>query len=488
MFAMTQADPKGSNAAQFLEQVDNSLWVGLQPICSLSNDSVFGYEALSRGWDALGFASPHELFDRAEELDVLAELEFRQTVRAIEMMATRFQPPRPQLFVNLDIRILDQNHGFFDRLGQALETHGLARRDLCMELSERHEKNNAELLRDLIAEQRGAGFRFALDDFGNGVSDVLALYHFDIDVLKIDRFLIDGIAEDSRKRFFVARVVELAHLLGQTVVAEGIETAADLEVCRELQCDLAQGYHLGKATRVPVTPTVTTYRKTVVRTPDNDLSSLAERAPAFRAEAPARTIIQALAEGRTHSFFPVVDDQNRPIGIIREAALSTFLASPFAQDLLQNPSYHKPIGDFVTPCPIADVTVDPDRLLEMVAGASADGVIVTSEMAYLGIIPASRLVALSHESKLRQAMETNPLSRLPGNRAINRFLKTVAEASECRRFVAYLDFDSFKPFNDVYGFQRGDQVIELFAALMRTHFEPSQFFLGHVGGDDFVVG
>jgi diguanylate cyclase (GGDEF)-like protein len=80
------------------------------------------------------------------------------------------------------------------------------------------------------------------------------------------------------------------------------------------------------------------------------------------------------------------------------------------------------------------------------------------------------------------------LTGLPGNRAIRDYVQgAVLDADEARTFC-YCDFDSFKPFNDHYGFQKGDLAISLFAALMRRHFIGEEKFLGHVGGDDFFIG
>ncbi len=115
-------------------------------------------------------------------------------------------------------------------------------------------------------------------------------------------------------------------------------------------------------------------------------------------------------------------------------------------------------------------------------------VILTENMRYAGVISAAALVKIINAKLVRQAQDQNPLTGLPGNQAIHSYLEeTMADGGATRHFC-YCDFDSFKPFNDHYGFQRGDEAISLFARLMKRYFFSPSIFLGHVGGDDFFAG
>jgi diguanylate cyclase (GGDEF)-like protein len=89
---------------------------------------------------------------------------------------------------------------------------------------------------------------------------------------------------------------------------------------------------------------------------------------------------------------------------------------------------------------------------------------------------------------LKIAQDQNPLTGLPGNRAIRDFMRQSGRDGDDVRHFCYCDFDNFKPFNDAYGFHLGDHAISLFAALMRRYFFAERHFLGHVGGDDFFIG
>ncbi len=110
------------------------------------------------------------------------------------------------------------------------------------------------------------------------------------------------------------------------------------------------------------------------------------------------------------------------------------------------------------------------------------------EHALCGCDLGGALVKIINAKLVRQAQDQYPLTGLPGNQAIHSYLEeTMADGGATRHFC-YCDFDSFKPFNDHYGFQRGDEAISLFARLMKRYFFSPSILLGHVGGDDFFAG
>ncbi len=103
---------------------------------------------------------------------------------------------------------------------------------------------------DAMQAVRGQGIHFSIDDFGTGYSSLAYLRRFPVESLKIDRSFVDGLGNEAGDTSIVQAVVNLAHTLGLAAVAEGVETAQQLQVLRTLGCDLAQGYLLGK----PVLP------------------------------------------------------------------------------------------------------------------------------------------------------------------------------------------------------------------------------------------
>jgi len=102
--------------------------------------------------------------------------------------------------------------------------------------------NNLTVFQDL----KDQGVLLSIDDFGTGYSSFASLKHLKVDYLKIDKYFIDDIVIDKKTRLLVSSMIEMGHNLEHQIVAEGVETAAQLSVLRELGCDAAQGYLFGK--------------------------------------------------------------------------------------------------------------------------------------------------------------------------------------------------------------------------------------------------
>ena len=154
---------------------------------------------------------------------------------------------RTRLFLNVDNRMLASGQFDPEALRQSMTGAGIEPSALCVELSE------ASSIPDVRAVIRrlssvSADCLTALDDFGVGHSGLKLLYDSQPHVVKIDRYFISGIGGDQTKKLFVSTIVQLAHVLGIKVVAEGIETEAEFRACREIGCDLGQGYWIGRPT------------------------------------------------------------------------------------------------------------------------------------------------------------------------------------------------------------------------------------------------
>ncbi len=189
------------------------------------------------------------------------------------------------------------------------------------------------------------------------------------------------------------------------------------------------------------------------------------------------------------SFFPVLNANGEPRGIISEYHLKEYIYRPFGRDLLKNKIYERSISHFVEGAPIVGLDANAERLMNIFANMDgSDCVILTENMRYAGVVSAASLIKVINEKQLKVAQDQNPLTGLPGNRAIRDFMQEAGRDDDQPRFFCYCDFDHFKPFNDHYGFQMGDHAITLFAALMRRYFFSEGDFVGHVGGDDFFIG
>ncbi|WP_312361300.1 GGDEF domain-containing protein [Ensifer sp.] len=468
-----------------------------QPIVEAATGAVFGYESLMRGFQKLGFASPLELLDKAEEAGQLLALEHMVSSRAVAAFATLPEFSTRTLFLNFDSRLVGGENAIVERLVNHLKRANIAPSSLCFELSERFDSGKMPDFSALVRELRLAGFKLAIDDFGAGFNGLKLLCDQPVDYVKIDRYFVSGIDADARKRHLVRHTVNTAHVLGTRVIVEGVETEAEFQTCRDLGCDLVQGYFIARPTThlselQPAYPHLALngggHRSSA--TLDSILiRKQIEQLPAVRESDELESAFDLFRLNPRQAFFPVLNANGEPRGILHEYHVKELIYHPFGRDLLKNRLYQRRISHFASPAPIADLDTPADEMLKIFAGMDgSDCVILTENMRYSGILSASSLLKIINEKQLKTAQEQNPLTGLPGNRAIRDYVQDAILDGDQPRYFCYCDFDNFKPFNDTYGFQKGDLAISLFAALLRRHFIGEEKFLGHVGGDDFFIG
>jgi diguanylate cyclase (GGDEF)-like protein len=218
-----------------------------QPIVALgpavSDDRLVGCEALARLGPDLDAVPPVAFVPVAEEFGLIASLDETVFARAAhEVLAA---DPRLTVAVNLSPRSL-QVPDLAGRLVPTLERLGLDGRRLRIEITESSLAEPTPTLLGTLAELRGLGASLGIDDFGTGYSALSYLQRFDLEFLKVDRSFVSRVTHDAKARAVVQALVDLAHAHDLSVVAEGVETEDQLEVIRELGCDKAQGFLLGR--------------------------------------------------------------------------------------------------------------------------------------------------------------------------------------------------------------------------------------------------
>jgi diguanylate cyclase (GGDEF)-like protein/PAS domain S-box-containing protein len=226
--------------------------VHFQPSVDMEHERIVGVEALVR-WTSptRGVVPPDRFVPLAESAGLIHELgEFvlRESVaQTARWVADDVLPPDFVTWVNLSaVQLAD------DRVAElvpgVLADAGLDPHRLGLEVTETAivEAASTPQARARLRDLHDRGIGIALDDFGTGFSSLEHLRRFPIDVIKIDRSFIEGVEHDPKDSAIAANLVSLAHALGLDVVAEGIETPGQLELLRELGCDLAQGYLLGR--------------------------------------------------------------------------------------------------------------------------------------------------------------------------------------------------------------------------------------------------
>lgn len=468
-----------------------------QPIVNIHSGSCFGVEALLRGVERLGFSSIQAFFDAAHADGVLVAVSLALRARAVAKFARSRLAGLARLFFNLDNRELDDPDYDSDATAAVMARHGLQNSSLCLEVSERHQFGTLRGPVESLRSHRQRDHKIAIDDFGTGFSGLQLLYSAEPDFIKIDRFFVADIATDPRKRLFVASIVGIAHLMGILVIAEGVESLREYYTCRAVGCDLVQGFFV----QVPIRDEQAleaTYESVAEASRQDRRRELTDQrlivqrmqlVPAIDVETDMSEVLGLFRRDRAHTFFPVVDVRGEPLGILRESDLREYAYSALGKDLLCNPSLRRTLRHFVVPCPITDIKMKAEKILELFSlDEESDGILVVEDQRYVGFLNARSLLQIINEKNLLVARDQNPLTRLPGNTVIYEYVSGLLGGSDCAHVVAYLDFDHFKPLNDTYGFRTGDRAILLFAELLQKHVWRDDRFVGHIGGDDFFVG
>lgn len=480
--------------AEKLELLDHAF----QPIARFADGSAYGFEALLRGWDEAGFSSIADVFDRAFEERVLYALDLGLRAKAFAKFAAAGLG-RAKLFYNVDNRLLQMpDYATGNTLRLAREV-GLAPSRVVIEISELHDPEEGSGFDRVLAAYRSQGFRIALDDFGSGYAGLKLLHRAEPDIIKIDRFFVSGAAGDPRKAAFLGKISGMAHLMGISVVAEGIETEEELRLCADAGCDFAQGFLIARPDR-DVGRLRQRYasararlsvdgleRRAVCRSGVVSGESLSAARP-IRSNASFQELLARFRKEPSVSIIPVVDEEGEAVGVYRERDFREYVYSPFGISILEHLAAERGGQTLIVKAPIAPLGSDLARIVELYgASPESGGVILTEGGRYAGLIHAEALLSLVAERELVEARDQNPLTRLPGNLRISAVCaEHLAQPGKGVAF-AYFDFDNFKPFNDRYGFRNGDRVIMLFADILRSRLLSPGDFVGHLGGDDFFA-
>ena len=220
--------------------------VHYQPIVELADSRIVAFEALVR-WrhPELGMIQPGSFIPIAEETGLIVpigELVMRKACRQTHSWNTHSPSLEPiGICVNISPRQFGEAN-LVNRIKTILDETGLEHRCLELELTENLTMQDVSRASQILAELRSLGLSLSLDDFGTGYSSLSYLLRFPIRTLKIDRSFISEIENSRESSQIVQTIIALGHNLGMKVVAEGIETEAQMQMLKTLQCDLGQGY------------------------------------------------------------------------------------------------------------------------------------------------------------------------------------------------------------------------------------------------------
>ena len=341
--------------------------------------------------------------------------------------------------------------------------------------------------------------RLALDDFGDGRSSLRLWSEVKPEYVKIDKYFIADLAEHPESLQMLRAIKGIAEIFGTQLVAEGIETAEDLRALRDLDIAYGQGWLLGHPAlqprakleagalevlqdrRVAVLPQLEqSIRPGILR------GLQVVQAPTVTPATTNDEVAQLFMQHNTLHALCLVEGA-RPVALIN---LHDFL-NHYAALYFREVHGRKPCTTLANHAPrIVELDCDVNQLIGILTSQDqrylSDGFIVTDNGRYVGLGTGDQLVRAVTESRIEAARHANPLTFLPGNIPISMHIERLLASGN--PFVAcYADLNDFKPFNDHYGYWRGDQMIRLVARLATMHCDARRDFVGHVGGDDFML-
>jgi diguanylate cyclase (GGDEF)-like protein len=460
----------------------------LQPIIHARDRTVLGYEALVRGPSDSPLHSPSMLFEAAASEGVLAELDRLCLELATARKAALGLPGR--LFVNLTPQGLLSFHGKSGDVAAILGRNGMPAESLVLELTEQAILDDYDAIRSVMTEIQALGAAFAIDDLGSGYSGLRAWSELHPEFVKIDRYFISHIDSDALKMEFVRAIIDLARAARSTVIAEGVETAAEATELVDAGVSLLQGFYVARPQAEPapqMSDTMIQRCPSHEALPDTAVArDLVFSDPSIEPDMPVPKVAELLHEHPDVDAYAVVA-RRQPIGLVRRVELLDLLSIPLRRELYLK----KPIRVLMDTNPLL---VEADLRLEQVSRLVTRGFrerlqeqfIVTDHGNYLGLARMVDLLRSITQEQLKVARYSNPLTTLPGSvpiyDCVNRLIR------RGKRFVlCHADIDHFKPFNDFYGYAKGDEALLIVARTLARQMSPRIDFLGHVGGDDFVI-
>ncbi|AOK24696.1 diguanylate cyclase [Burkholderia ubonensis] len=490
------AAPDAARTARLI--ADRALAAVFQPIVDLGSGTVIAYEGLIRGPRGTDLETPAALFAQAARDGATIALEHAAAITCLDAFAALGCDGK--LFLNFSAGAIlalarEREHAY-----TLLERAQIAAERIVIELTEQNASTDLAQVAPAVASLRDAGIQFALDDYGTANASMNLWLRLHPDVVKIDRFFIHDIALDPLKFEAVRAMQHFAHASGAKLIAEGIEHERDLIVVRDMGICCVQGFLLGRPHAQPER-VVAPAARDAIRAPHIAVFPDASRAARPSGTVAAKMLVAAPALPRDVTSNDVLAlfnrmpelhavalvEHERPVALVNRRSFMDRFALPYHREVFGR----KPCLQFANDAPLMiENATTVEQLALLLANNDqrylADGFVITEHGRYVGLGTGESLVRAVTEMRIEAARYANPLTFLPGNIPISAHIDRLL-ARDAGFHACYVDLNQFKPFNDQYGYWQGDEVLKYAATVLAGICDPQRDFLGHVGGDDFLV-
>lgn len=461
-----------------------------QPVISLTEGKAIGFEGLLRLPDDLVLNNPGAAFAAATGTPWLLDLE----LAALDThLAAVDDLPEGRLFLNLTPTALLDPRFQAEEMVRRIRKCRLSPEQVVIEISELENVRDPEGFASAIRPLRDLHFQIAIDDFGAGFANVRLLVDIGPEFLKIDRALVTGACRHPRKRAFLETISHLGQRVNCAVIAEGVESEEDLATVRACGIRVVQGYFTGGPQPaqdvVSISPACMT-GFALLDSREETIGALALPREGVGFETRIGDLIP-LFERQPEPAAIAVLDGSLVLGLVTQNVLFFHLGHRYGHALWSE----RPVTEFVKahnagfdrlPA-LATLEQAADVVRRRPAYRRFDPLVIENEAGgYHGLLPVDRLLAEMTRLKVDYALQSSPLTGLPGTAALSRAVE--ARLREGRPFVlGWADLDDFKPFNDRYGFSRGDEALKLLGEILERHLQQGAGeMVAHIGGDDFA--
>lgn len=468
-----------------------------QPIISLKDGQLLGHEALSRITAESSIKDIDTLFTLASQHHCLWELEQLCRTRALEAAFRFMVPPyNKKLFINVNPNVLyDQSFqsGFTKEYVNAYQ---ISPSNIIFEITERNMIHDLEGFIAAVEHYRRQDYKIAIDDTGSGYSGLNLISDINPHYIKLDMKLIRHIHRDRIKIALVKGMADLANETNMAIIAEGIETEEELETLIGLGVHYGQGYFIQHPDGQikDISPEICGLIQDLNhqkngreshRTFSTVIENLCTHTTTISPATPVQDVFH-MFKNNPHCFGLCITEGDVPKGIITKEKLALKLSGQYGFALYQNkPISHVMDKDFMSVDCGTPVSIVSAKAMARANDRLYDFIVVKKQGKYLGTVTIRDLLTKATEIEIAAAKHQNPLTGLPGNLIIEENLQQCISSGKSYS-IAYLDIDNFKAYNDVYGFENGDRVLKLLARVILRHIDQGEF-VGHIGGDDFVI-
>jgi diguanylate cyclase (GGDEF)-like protein len=470
-----------------------------QPIVNLADASIYAHESLIRGPQGTPLHTPDALLHAAAEEDLSHPFEY--ACMEVAMQTWGRIKAQGRVFVNVSadaLTALYAKHGR-EKLAMLVRSFGVLPRMLVLEITEHERVTDMDHLAEVVQEVRAAGVALALDDFGDGRSSLRLWSQLKPEIVKIDKYFTKDISAHGDKLKTIQALQQIASIFGSELVAEGIETAQDLRVLRDLGIHYGQGYFLGHPDRQPAKYALVEAQRVLRERQIAVFPELSRASGAGQLKSLATVSAPTVTDRTTNDnlaalFLEMPDlhavallEGEQPIGLIQRTRFMNEYSKLYYREVWGR----KSCAIHANRQPrLIERDHSVDELLGILTSQDqrylTEGFIVTDNGRYVGLGTGDQLVRSVTETRIEAARHANPLTFLPGNIPISLHIERLLKKRV--HFVAcYADLNNFKPYNDYYGYWRGDEMIRLLARICLEQCDTQRDFLGHVGGDDFIL-